>query len=136
MRHPTQGSRRELDYRAYLTRPDLVPKAVRFMFDRPPRPVSGSTNHIPSHNNGHEATGSIVQPRLNACRSREGNEIVSNRPMDPRGHGNSGTKTSSTGYTTCGMRYQDMCIKVTMYIATTITAAYPAALQDLPPLGL
>ena len=31
MRHPTQGSRRELDYRAYL--PDLVPKAVRFMLD-------------------------------------------------------------------------------------------------------
>ena len=33
MRHLTQGSRRELDYRAYLTRPDLAPKAVRFMFD-------------------------------------------------------------------------------------------------------
>ena len=28
MHHLTQGSRRELDYRAYLTRPDLVPKAV------------------------------------------------------------------------------------------------------------
>jgi len=56
--------------------------------------------------------------------------------MDLRGHGNSGTKTSSTGYATSGMRYQDMCIKATMYIATTITAAYPAAPQDLPPLGL
>ena len=33
MRHLTQGSRRELDYRVYLTRPDLVPKAVRFMLD-------------------------------------------------------------------------------------------------------
>ena len=33
MRHLTQGSRRELDYRAYLTRPDLVPKAVRFMLE-------------------------------------------------------------------------------------------------------
>jgi len=33
MRHLTQGSRQELDYRAYLTRPDLVPKAVRFMFN-------------------------------------------------------------------------------------------------------
>ena len=32
-RHLTQGSRRELDYRAYLTRPDLVPKAVRFMLE-------------------------------------------------------------------------------------------------------
>jgi len=31
IRHITQGSRRELDYRAHLTRPDLVPKAVRFM---------------------------------------------------------------------------------------------------------
>ena len=31
--HLTQGSRRELDYRAYLTRPDLVPKAVRFMLE-------------------------------------------------------------------------------------------------------
>ena len=30
-RHLTQGSRRELDYRFYLTRPDLAPKAVRFM---------------------------------------------------------------------------------------------------------
>ena len=33
MRHLMQGSRRELDYRAYLTRPDLVPKAVRFMLE-------------------------------------------------------------------------------------------------------
>jgi len=33
MRHLTQGSRRELDYRTYLTRPDLVPKAVRFMLE-------------------------------------------------------------------------------------------------------
>jgi len=33
MRHLTEGSRRELDYRAYLTRPDLVPKAVRFMLE-------------------------------------------------------------------------------------------------------
>ena len=33
MRHPIQGSRRELDYRAYLTRPDLVPKAVRLMLE-------------------------------------------------------------------------------------------------------
>ena len=33
MRHLTQGSRQELDYRAYLTRPDLAPKAVRFMLD-------------------------------------------------------------------------------------------------------
>ena len=33
MRHHTQGSRRELDYRAYLTRPDLIPKAVRFMLE-------------------------------------------------------------------------------------------------------
>ena len=33
MRHLTQGSRRELDYRAYLTRLDLVPRAVRFMLE-------------------------------------------------------------------------------------------------------
>lgn len=33
MRYLTQGSRRELDHRAYLIRPGLVPKAVRFMFD-------------------------------------------------------------------------------------------------------
>lgn len=33
MRHLTRGSRRELDYRAYLTRPDLVPKAVQFMLE-------------------------------------------------------------------------------------------------------
>ena len=32
-RHLTQGSRRELDYRSYLTRPDLAPKAVRFMLE-------------------------------------------------------------------------------------------------------
>ena len=31
--HLTQRSRRELGYRAYLTRPDLVPKAVRFMLE-------------------------------------------------------------------------------------------------------
>ena len=33
MRHFTQGSRRELDYRAYLTRSDLVPKAVQFILE-------------------------------------------------------------------------------------------------------
>ena len=50
MRHLTQGSRRELDYRAYLTRSDLVPKAVRFMLETGPSgQISDSTNHIPSH---------------------------------------------------------------------------------------
>ena len=33
MRHITQGSMRELDHRAYLTRSDLVPKAVRFKLE-------------------------------------------------------------------------------------------------------
>ena len=32
-RHLTQGSRRELDYQSYLTRPDLAPKAVQFMLE-------------------------------------------------------------------------------------------------------
>ena len=32
-RHLTQESWRELDYRAYLARPDLVLKAVRFMLE-------------------------------------------------------------------------------------------------------
>ena len=64
-------------------------------WDRPPEPVSDSTKHIPSHNNRHEATGSIVQLRLRACRSREGNKIVSNKPMDLRGHRNSSTKTAA-----------------------------------------
>ena len=95
-----------------------------------------ATNHIPSHNNGLEATGSIAQPRVCACRSRDGNEIVSNKPMDLGGYGNSGTKTSSTGYTTCGIRYQDVHRKAMMYIAITTTAAYLAASQDLPPLGI
>ena len=36
----------------------------------------------------------------------------------------------------CGIIYQDVYRKTMMYIAITITAAYPAALQDLPPLGL
>ncbi|OJJ86986.1 uncharacterized protein ASPGLDRAFT_43460 [Aspergillus glaucus CBS 516.65] len=45
-------------------------------------------------------------------------------------------KSSSTGHTTCGITYQDKCRKATVYIAITITVAYPAAPQDLPPLGL
>ena len=34
MRHLTQGSRRELDYRTYLTWPDLVLRAVCFMLEK------------------------------------------------------------------------------------------------------
>ncbi|ODM23344.1 hypothetical protein SI65_00933 [Aspergillus cristatus] len=45
--------------------------------------------------NGQETTGSIAQSRLNACRSRDGNETVSNKPMNFRGHGNSSTKPAA-----------------------------------------
>ena len=44
---------------------------------------------IPSHSNGQETTGSTAQSRLDACRSRDVNETVSNKPTGLHGHGNS-----------------------------------------------
>ena len=76
----------------YTARPGTEGSACHAS-DGPSGPISVSTKYIPSHNNGPEATGSIVQPKLRACRSREGNEIVSNKPLC--GHGNNSTKPAA-----------------------------------------
>ena len=89
-RHLTQGSRRELDYQAHLTRPDLAPKAVRFMLE----------------------TGLLGQFRTQAATYRV---TVSSKPAGLRGPGNSGGIKRCTGYSAREKAYY-MAYRWAMYL--------------------